>query len=174
MRDWTILAGLAVALAACGTAEEPTASGPDDGAAPPAATVPEAADELAAPPPPMTDGATYPGQQADGAVEQTASGLQYIVVAEGDGASPAPGSRVLVRYSGYLMDGTPFDSGEIPFAIGQGAVIPGWDEGIAMMQVGGQRKLIIPPELAYGAAGAPGVIPPNSTLVFDVELLSIE
>ncbi|MGB7251366.1 MAG: FKBP-type peptidyl-prolyl cis-trans isomerase [Phormidesmis sp.] len=108
----------------------------------------------------------------------TESGLQYEVIAEGDGATPQPGQRVYVHYVGTLEDGTKFDSSRdrgrpFDFTIGRGQVIKGWDEGVGMMQVGDRRKLIIPPELGYGARGAGGVIPPNATLIFDVELLRI-
>ena len=111
-------------------------------------------------------------------VVTTDSGLQYEVIAEGDGATPQPGNRVFVHYVGTLEDGTKFDSSRdrgrpFDFTIGRGQVIKGWDEGVGMMQVGDRRKLIIPPELGYGARGAGGVIPPNATLIFDVELLRI-
>ncbi len=108
----------------------------------------------------------------------TASGLQYIEIQEGDGPNPQPGEIVAVHYRGTLEDGTEFDNsydrGEpITFALGQGRVIRGWDEGIALLKVGGKAKLIIPPDLAYGESGVEGVIPPNSTLTFEVELISI-
>lgn len=108
----------------------------------------------------------------------TDSGLQYVVIEEGDGASPQTGQRVFVHYVGTLEDGTKFDSSRdrgkpFDFTIGQGQVIKGWDEGVGDMKVGDRRKLIIPPDLGYGARGAGGVIPPNATLIFDVELLRI-
>jgi peptidylprolyl isomerase len=98
----------------------------------------------------------------------------------GKGPQPKPGDDILVNYTGRFLDGKVFDSslspGRTPFELhlGRGEVIPGWDEGLATMHVGGKRKLLIPPNLAYGAAGAGGVIPPNATLTFDVELLKIK
>ncbi|ERT06638.1 FKBP-type peptidyl-prolyl cis-trans isomerase family protein [Lyngbya aestuarii BL J] len=109
----------------------------------------------------------------------TDSGLQYEDVKVGDGASPQKGQTVVVHYTGTLEDGTKFDSSRdrgqpFSFKIGVGQVIKGWDEGVGSMQVGGQRKLVIPSDLGYGARGAGGVIPPNATLLFDVELLDIK
>jgi FKBP-type peptidyl-prolyl cis-trans isomerase len=108
----------------------------------------------------------------------TASGLQYWDIVVGTGATAAPGNTVKVHYSGFLTTGAKFDSsrdrGEpFLFPLGAGQVIKGWDEGVAGMKVGGQRQLRIPPELGYGPAGAGGVIPPNATLIFDVELLDV-
>ena len=99
-------------------------------------------------------------------------------IVSGKGASPEQGQTVTVHYTGWLADGTKFDSsvdrGEpFAFALGTGQVIGGWDEGVAAMRVGDKARLTIPPELAYGAAGYPGAIPPNATLIFEVELLSI-
>lgn len=109
----------------------------------------------------------------------TASGLKYEDLVVGTGATARAGSDVTVHYTGWLENGTKFDSsrdrGEpFTFRLGTGMVIPGWDEGVAGMQVGGKRKLIIPPQLAYGATGAGGVIPPNATLIFEVELLDVK
>ena len=106
------------------------------------------------------------------------SGLKCEELAEGDGEVAQAGQTVSVHYTGWLTDGTKFDSSversrPFDFSLGKGRVIRGWDEGVAGMRVGGRRKLTIPPRLAYGAAGAGGVIPPNATLVFEIELLEI-
>jgi FKBP-type peptidyl-prolyl cis-trans isomerase len=108
----------------------------------------------------------------------TPSGLKYTVLKAGKGATPKQGQTVVVHYTGTLTNGKKFDSSRdkgqpFSFIVGQGQVIPGWDEALSMMKVGERRKLTIPPKLGYGAAGAGGVIPPNATLIFDVELLKI-
>jgi FKBP-type peptidyl-prolyl cis-trans isomerase FkpA len=109
----------------------------------------------------------------------TASGLQYEDTVAGDGAEAKAGDTVSVHYTGWLDDGTKFDSSKdrqqaFEFSLGAGMVIKGWDEGVAGMKVGGTRKLTIPPELGYGERGAGNVIPPYSTLIFEVELLAIK
>ncbi len=111
-------------------------------------------------------------------VVKTPSGLSYQDLLVGTGAAPTAGKPVKVHYTGWLENGKKFDSsvdrGEpFVFTIGAGQVIPGWDEGVMTMKVGGKRKLIIPANLGYGAAGAGGVIPPNATLIFEVELLDV-
>jgi peptidylprolyl isomerase len=110
---------------------------------------------------------------------KTASGLEYEDIEEGTGESPKTGQTAVVHYVGTLTNGTKFDSSRdrgqpFEFPLGLGRVIKGWDEGVATMKVGGKRKMTIPPELGYGARGAGGVIPPNATLVFEVELLDVK
>jgi peptidylprolyl isomerase len=116
-------------------------------------------------------------------VMTTPSGLKIIDTQVGTGPSPKPGQTCVMHYTGWLYEngkkGAKFDSSldrgqPFEFPIGQHRVIAGWDEGVATMKVGGKRTLIIPPELGYGARGAGGVIPPNATLMFDVELLAVK
>jgi peptidylprolyl isomerase len=117
-------------------------------------------------------------EKMSGDIKETPSGLKYIVIEEGEGDKPAKGKKVKVHYTGKLEDGSVFDSSvergvPIEFTLGVGQVIKGWDEGIADMKVGEKRQLIIPPDLGYGPNGHPPVIPANSTLIFDVELVEI-
>lgn len=126
----------------------------------------------------LVEAETTADEPSEDALVTTDSGLQYEDLVEGTGAMPQTGQRVTVHYTGTLEDGTKFDSSRdrnrpFSFTIGVGQVIKGWDEGVSTMRVGGQRKLVSPPELGYGARGAGGVIPPNATLLFDVELLRI-
>ncbi len=114
-----------------------------------------------------------------GATVTTASGLQYVILNPGNGPEAKAGENVTVHYTGWLTDGTKFDSSldrgqPFSFALGAGQVIKGWDEGVAGMKVGEKRKLIIPSNLGYGPQGAGNVIPPNSTLVFEVQLLGVQ
>ncbi len=117
-------------------------------------------------------------QTGSNAEVTTESGLKYVDLTVGTGREAAAGTQVTVHYTGWLTNGTKFDSSvdrhdPFSFPIGGGKVIRGWDEGVAGMKVGGKRKLTIPPQLGYGTRGAGGVIPPNATLVFDVELLEV-
>ena len=121
--------------------------------------------------------------QSEGTTMTTPSGLKITDSKIGNGAQPKTGQTCVMHYTGWLYEngakGEKFDSsldrGEpFEFAIGQGQVIRGWDEGVATMKVGGQRTLIIPPQLGYGSRGAGGVIPPNATLIFDVQLLDVK
>ena len=130
----------------------------------------------------LANGATVSPAKAQ-PVTVTPSGLKIIDTKVGSGASPKTGQTCVMHYTGWLYEngqkGKKFDSSvdrnePFEFPIGQKRVIAGWDEGVATMKVGGKRTLIIPPELGYGARGAGGVIPPNATLIFDVELLGIK
>jgi FKBP-type peptidyl-prolyl cis-trans isomerase len=120
------------------------------------------------------------GFQVDSAaLTKTPTGLQYQDVVVGTGDEATAGKVAVVHYTGWLTDGTKFDSSRdrgtpFSFPLGGGQVIAGWDQGVAGMKVGGQRKLVIPAQLGYGEMGAPPVIPPGATLVFDVELIGVE
>ena len=123
-----------------------------------------------------------PASAREEAFKKTASGLQYQDTKEGTGPQPKTGQTCTMHYTGWLYNngkkGKKFDSSvdkgrPFPFTIGQGEVIQGWDEGVASMKVGGKRTLIIPPDLGYGPRGAGGAIPPNATLLFEVELLGV-
>jgi FKBP-type peptidyl-prolyl cis-trans isomerase len=159
-------------------------------AAPPAPTAAPATKAPAAPKPtaaaapspkPGGSPAPSPSPSAGGATKERSmsTGLTYTDLVVGTGAEAKAGQTAVVHYTGWLMDGTKFDSSKdrgqpFSFPLGGGRVIRGWDEGVAGMKVGGKRELIIPPELGYGARGAGGVIPPNATLKFEVELLDLK
>jgi len=134
--------------------------------------------------PPSTTSTAPSGQAAGGTTEggkmhKLASGLQYEDLVVGSGKMAEPGMNVSVQYTGWLTTGFKFDSSvdrgtPYKFQLGAGQVIAGWDEGIKGMRIGGKRKLTIPPDMAYGARGMGGVIPPNATLLFDVELVDVQ
>ena len=171
MRNWRWLA-LATLVAVAGCQESKPGDSTPAGTAGSSSSTPTTTTAEAG----MTAGAKVeaPAQEVT-----MPSGLKYQDLVVGGGAEAAAGKFVSVHYTGWLTNGTKFDSSvdrgqPYEFALGTGAVIRGWDEGVAGMKVGGKRKLTIPPDLAYGAGGRPPVIPPNSTLVFDVELLGVK
>ena len=169
---WLVLLVYLLVLTACGPESSATTAEVAEPAAPTATTATETTTAAQ----PATESMTT--TTSEGETMTTASGLQYTEVSAGAGDAPIAGDIVSVHYTGTLTNGVVFDSSygrgqPIQFPLGQGQVIPGWDEGIALMKKGGKAKLTIPPALAYGAAGAGGVIPPNATLIFDVELVDI-
>ncbi len=147
---------------------EDEATGPEEPTDDPAIEEPVDDEPLGAPP-----------ELAEGLEEvETATGLKYIIIQEGTGATVVEDDSINAHYDGYLEDGTVFDSSRernspFTFQVGLGQVIDGWDEGFVGMTVGEQRRLIIPPDLAYGESGRPPTIPPSATLIFDVEVLEI-
>ena len=143
----------------------------------PAAADPSATTPAATTPAPAEAAPTTPA--TGGKVHKLASGLQYEDLIVGDGKMADPGLTAVVHYTGWLTNGTKFDSSldrgqPFKFALGQHQVIEGWDQGVRGMRIGGKRKLTIPSDLGYGSQGAGGVIPPNATLVFEVELLGVK
>jgi FKBP-type peptidyl-prolyl cis-trans isomerase len=151
------------------------AAAPHDHSAPAGGTTGEAPAGTAASAP----AASAPTATSSANMTKTASGLQYTDLKVGDGPVAKAGQTMSVHYTGWLTNGNKFDSSldrgqPFSFALGQGQVIKGWDEGVAGMKVGGKRKLLVPPDLAYGPDGFPPVIPPNSELVFEVELLGVQ
>jgi FKBP-type peptidyl-prolyl cis-trans isomerase len=129
--------------------------------------------------PPAARPNTSAPTKVTGPPTRTASGLEYWDIRVGKGTTAITGQRVKVHYTGWLTTGKKFDSSvdagrPFSFTLGGGEVIKGWDEGVAGMKVGGKRQLHIPPQLAYGARGYPGAIPPNATLIFDIELLGVQ
>lgn len=117
-------------------------------------------------------------EKASAGFQQTTSGLRYQIIQEGTGEQATAGQTVSVHYKGQLLDGTVFDSSykrqqPIDFVLGQGQVIPGWDEGVSLLKVGDKARFVIPSDLAYGSRGAGGVIPPDAALLFDVELVAV-
>ncbi len=167
-----IVALLALAAAGCNESKSTSSSTTTESATSGSVTPSETAATPASP---------LPGQAvpADVQLVTTASGLQYYDLAVGNGDIADTGEQVTVHYTGWLANGTEFDSSlrrqePIRFPLGTGAVIKGWDEGLTGMRVGGKRKLIIPANLAYGADGRAPVIPPDANLVFDVELVEVK
>lgn len=179
-----VIAALALAVVGCNKQEQ-APTGTPQATPPPAATAPEPGTPAA--PAPKQEGAKVTesaavqaarklGTPTDKPVVTMPSGLAYIDVKVGEGEAAKAGDTVRVHYTGWLENGTEFDSSlkrgqPFSFPLGAGRVIRGWDEGVAGMKPGGVRKLIIPSDLGYGAQGAGGVIPPNATLIFEVQYL---
>ncbi|MBY0547082.1 MAG: FKBP-type peptidyl-prolyl cis-trans isomerase [Candidatus Obscuribacterales bacterium] len=162
------VAGIALSLSACAGGGS---SGETQQAAPSAAVTPAESQSV--------QSAGSSGMLPGAGKTTTPSGLQFEEVVVGTGPSPQPGQLVTVHYTGWLVNGNKFDSSvdrgqPFQFTLGKGEVIKGWDEGVATMKVGGKRKLTIPSALGYGPSGMPPTIPPDSTLLFDVELLGAQ
>lgn len=175
MRRWLLVMALPIALAAvgCEQSQPPAAEAP---AAPPSVVQSEAVGEPSEEE--IVEAARTLGTPSDNEMVTTDSGLRYIDVSVGEGETAKSGDAVVVHYTGWLVNGSKFDSSvdradPFRFPLGARHVIPGWDEGVEGMMVGGVRKLIVPSALGYGSRGS-GPIPPDSTLIFEVELLGIE
>ncbi len=180
LTSFASLTAAALALAACSNLTEPAAAEPmatETVTAATAAAAPRPSAAAAAPTVTATATATAPAPAAPAAPAADEK-LVVVDVAVGKGAEAKAGDKVSVHYTGTLTDGKEFDSSRkhgkpFDFLLGRSQVIKGWDQGVAGMKVGGRRKLTIPPSLGYGARGAGGLIPPNATLQFDIELLGI-
>ncbi len=171
-RTFPTIALAAVLFTACSKGDRAPESAPPDTAAPVESAPAIAPDTVAA------SYATDLGVDLS-AMQKTGGGLYYEMKKPGKGATAEPGDMVTVHYTGWLPDGTKFDSsrdrGEpFSFRLGQGTVIEGWEKGVTGMKAGERRLLVIPPSMGYGVEGAGGIIPPNATLVFDVELLEVQ
>ena len=165
MKLHSVITGMALAIAGCTNQSTPTNT-------PPTPPVQSATDSVA-------KGAAMDTFSMPTTTETTASGLKYSIDQPGTGAQPQAGQTVSVHYTGWTLDGKKFDSSRdrnepFQFVLGRGQVIKGWDEGVAAMKIGEKRTLILAPDLAYGSRGAGGVIGPNATLVFKVELLGAQ
>lgn len=180
MRLLLILVFLAALGVACGSSSDSESDTVATTAPPPTATTqPTAAAQPTAAVQPAQSEPKSEVIMAEAETITTASGLQITVIEVGTGDTAEAGKTAVVHYTGWLLDGTKFDSSvdrgtPFEFPLGAGRVIKGWDEGVATMNIGGKVELIIPPGLAYGASGAGGVIPPNATLKFEVELLDMK
>jgi peptidylprolyl isomerase len=175
---WFVILALAAAtLVACGPATPPAEEATANESSATAEGESTGSTQDSVPEPPAAEFDLF-GGAAEADVITTDSGLRYLVFEEGDGPKPDEGQVVMVHYTGYLLDGTVFDSSvnrgqPFGFPLGQGNVIAGWDEGIALLNQGSRARLIIPSDLGYGELGAGERIPPGATLVFDVELVDI-
>jgi peptidylprolyl isomerase len=176
---WVLAAAFALA-AGCGQENPPASEPPGGTTAVEGTTAPNSPESASAGAPTDVAPDKLPGDPVgDKKIQSMASGLKYVDLVEGKGSPPTTGQTVSVHYTGWLTNGSKFDSSvdrgqPFEFSLGTGGVIKGWDEGVATMKMGGKRKLIIPAEMGYGASGSPPDIPPNATLVFDVELLDVK